>query len=229
MRFRLLSAVAVAAGMLMGLASAEARVRVSVNLTSQTMHVSSSSGNYSWKISSGRMGYGTPNGTYRPQSLRRMHYSRKYNMSPMPYSIFFRGGYAIHGTGAVGRLGSPASHGCIRLHTANAAKLFAMVKREGATITITGSHHAYYAKNKGSKRYASAKKSNKSYASLKKSKKSKRYLAKAKTSKKYFAKGGKAKTKYASKRSRSAPLAYAPVNKPKPAFDFFRNPNNPWR
>lgn len=39
----------------------------------------------------------------------------------MPHSIFFHGGYAIHGSYEINRLGGPASHGCIRLHPANAA------------------------------------------------------------------------------------------------------------
>ena len=42
-------------------------------------------------------------------SLQRMHYSRKYHMSPMPHSIFFPRRLAIHGTHAVGALGRPAS------------------------------------------------------------------------------------------------------------------------
>lgn len=74
-----------------------------------------------------------------PTSLQRMHYSKKYHNSPMPHSIFFRGGYAIHGTGAVSQLGRPASHGCIRLAPGNAARLFQMVKAEGASIHISGS------------------------------------------------------------------------------------------
>ena len=85
------------------------------------------------------------------------YYSKKYHNSPMPYSIFFRGGYAIHGTGAVGALGRPASHGCIRLHTSNAAKLFAMVQREGASINISGSPGGQMiAKKKGKKNVAYA-------------------------------------------------------------------------
>jgi lipoprotein-anchoring transpeptidase ErfK/SrfK len=90
---------------------------------------------HSWAISSGRKGYVTPTGNYRPTRLTKMHYSRKYNNSPMPYSIFFRGGYAIHGTGAVKQLGRPASHGCIRLHTDNAKALYSMVKSAGAKNT----------------------------------------------------------------------------------------------
>jgi hypothetical protein len=68
-----------------------------------------------------------------------MHYSRKYDMSPMPYSIFFRGGYAIHGSYATGALGRPASHGCVRLAPENAAVLYQLVQMEGASISITGS------------------------------------------------------------------------------------------
>jgi len=56
----------------------------------------------------------------------------------MPHSIFFRGGYAIHGTYEVAHLGRPVSHGCVRLSPANAATLYALVKAEGATITISG-------------------------------------------------------------------------------------------
>jgi len=109
-------------------ASLEARVDIST----QTMTVSQYGRVlYNWPVSTARPGYVTPRGTYRPQSLHRMWYSRKYEMSPMPYSVFFRGGYAIHGTNYVKNLGRPASHGCVRLHTANAATFYAMVKEVG--------------------------------------------------------------------------------------------------
>ena len=124
--------------------TASARVNVQINLSTQRMQVTSSSGTYNWAVSTARAGYVTPRGVYAPTSLQTMHYSRKYHMSPMPHSIFFRGGYAIHGTGAVGALGRPASHGCIRLAPGNAAKLFQMVKAEGATISITGSAPGKY-------------------------------------------------------------------------------------
>ena len=88
----------------------------------------------------GRWGYNTPNGSYRPQWLARKWFSRKYDWSPMPYSIFFNEGYAIHGSYEVSRLGRPASHGCIRLHPKNAAVLFALVKdrKEDTSIVVTG-------------------------------------------------------------------------------------------
>ena len=95
---------------------------------------------YQWPVSTARMGYRTPNGTYKPQRLARKWFSRKYDWSPMPYSIFFNEGYAIHGCYEISHLGRPASHGCIRLHPENAALLFALVKEHigDTTIVVTG-------------------------------------------------------------------------------------------
>ncbi|HUI21089.1 MAG TPA: L,D-transpeptidase family protein [Methylocella sp.] len=124
---------------------AEAAVQINIDLSSQIMHVHSESGSYDWRVSTARSGYRTPRGTYRPYLLLRTHYSHKYHMSPMPYSIFFAGGYAIHGTYSTASLGRPASHGCIRLAPGNAALLFHMVQSEGAEITISGSPPRYYA------------------------------------------------------------------------------------
>jgi hypothetical protein len=128
-----------ASALLMMARAADAAVQVNVDLSAQRMTVIAPSGEtYVWPVSSARAGYVTPNGSYHSISLETMHYSKKYHHSPMPHSIFFHGGYAIHGTYALGSLGRPASHGCIRISPANAAALFALVKAEGATITITG-------------------------------------------------------------------------------------------
>lgn len=90
---------------------------------------------YKWKVSTGRKGYYTPRGKYKPKWITKMHYSKKYNNSPMPYSIFFKGGYAMHGTRSVKRLGRPASHGCVRLRTANAKKFYNLVRKYGKKNT----------------------------------------------------------------------------------------------
>ncbi len=90
---------------------------------------------YEWKVSTARRGYVTPTGNYKPYYLTTMHYSRKYDNSPMPHAIFFRGGYAIHGTDAVWRLGKRASHGCVRLHPQNAKMLYALVQKYGKDNT----------------------------------------------------------------------------------------------
>ena len=86
---------------------------------------------HSWKVSTGRSGYRTPTGTYRPTRMYREYYSKKYDNAPMPYSVFFRGGYAVHGTGSIRQLGRPASHGCVRLHPDNAARLYSMIQSVG--------------------------------------------------------------------------------------------------
>ena len=127
--------VMAAAAMLVAAASASfaSALVARVDVSSQTMTVSKHGRVlYTWPVSTARSGYITPRGQYKPTRMHKMWYSRKYDMSPMPYSIFFRGGYAIHGTNYVKQLGRPASHGCVRLHTANAARLYALVKEVGA-------------------------------------------------------------------------------------------------
>lgn len=88
-----------------------------------------------WPISSGRRGYITPNGTYYPQWRARMWRSKQYGGAPMPYSVFFHRGYAVHGTYATGLLGRPASHGCIRLSNKNAATFYKLVDEHGMQST----------------------------------------------------------------------------------------------
>lgn len=125
---------------------AKASVHVRIDLSAQRMVVSEHGDViHEWAISSGRDNYRTPTGRYRAQWLDRHHRSSRYHNAPMPYSVFFRGNYAIHGTNEVRRLGRPASHGCIRLHTANAAKLFSLVQRHGlkqTAIVISGNASA---------------------------------------------------------------------------------------
>jgi len=103
-----------------------------INISKQTMQViRHGQVIHTWRVSTARKGYVTPTGSWRPKRMHKMWHSRKYDMSPMPYSVFYHGGYAIHGTNAVSRLGTPASHGCVRLDTRNAAKFYALVSRIG--------------------------------------------------------------------------------------------------
>ena len=88
-----------------------------------------------WPISSGTAGYATKTGTFHPQWASRMWRSRQYGYAPMPYAVFFHRGTAFHGTAATGLLGRPASHGCIRLATGNAAQLFKLVHKHGYAQT----------------------------------------------------------------------------------------------
>jgi lipoprotein-anchoring transpeptidase ErfK/SrfK len=115
---------------------AEALVRVEVDRASQTMAVIVDGEHlYTWQVSTGRPGYGTPAGTFHPHLLARHWFSRVYYNAPMPYSIFFYGGFAIHGSYEIARIGRPASHGCIRLHPEDAAILLGLVEREGMRNT----------------------------------------------------------------------------------------------
>jgi hypothetical protein len=97
---------------------------------------------YSWPVSTGRPEYATPSGTYTPTSMNEMWYSKQWDNSPMPHSIFFmKDGHAIHGSHEVKNLGKPASHGCVRLAPANAATLFTLVKATGmenVQVVLTG-------------------------------------------------------------------------------------------
>jgi lipoprotein-anchoring transpeptidase ErfK/SrfK len=127
------------------LTQAQAGIVVTVDKSAQRLTVAvDGSMRYEWPVSTARVGYRTPVGVYRPERLARKWFSRKYDWSPMPYSIFFNGGYAIHGSYEISRLGRPASHGCIRLHPANAAVLYALVKQHvGETrIVVIGEGHA---------------------------------------------------------------------------------------
>ncbi len=142
MRKRLLLAVTAIAIMAIP-SAAVAKLSAKINLSSQTMSVyENGKKKHVWKISSGKDGFFTPTGSFRPYVVKKMHYSKKYNNAPMPYTVFFRGGYAIHGTKSVWRLGRPASHGCVRLHTSNAKKFHDLVLKHGkkaTSIKVVGS------------------------------------------------------------------------------------------
>ena len=103
-----------------------------VSLSSQTMIVTQNGiVKHRWRVSTGRKGFGTPTGAWKAKWASRNHRSRKYDNAPMPNAVFFRGGYAVHGTYSVGSLGRPASHGCVRLAPGNAATLFSLVSQYG--------------------------------------------------------------------------------------------------
>lgn len=129
---RVFALLAVVLSSLAALPAAASTILAKVSIADQTMDVYVNGWpQYSWRVSTARRGYYTPTGVFHAQRLAEMWYSKKYDNSPMPHSIFFNGGYAIHGTEYVKRLGTPASHGCIRLHPENAATLFEMVQENG--------------------------------------------------------------------------------------------------
>jgi hypothetical protein len=126
--------------------TAGAHVLIHVDKSSQQMTVAvDGTPRYRFTVSTGRPGLGTPSGTFRPERMELTWSSKKYYNSPMPHSIFFHGGFAIHGSYEISQLGGPASHGCIRLHPDNAASLYALVQQQGmeaTTILVSGEEPA---------------------------------------------------------------------------------------
>jgi lipoprotein-anchoring transpeptidase ErfK/SrfK len=125
---------------------AEGAILISIDKSAQRMTVEvDGAPRWTWPVSTGRRGYGTPNGSYKAFRLEKDHFSKEWDEAPMPHSIFFtKRGHAIHGSYETRRLGRPVSHGCVRLHPANAAKLYALVERQGvasATVVVTGSDY----------------------------------------------------------------------------------------
>lgn len=109
-----------------------ARVEARVDLSEQKMRVYENGFlRYVWPVSTARRGKVTPTGSWTAKFLSKNHRSSRYNNAPMPYSIFYSGNFAIHGTDQVSRLGRPASAGCIRLHPDNARILYNMTERAG--------------------------------------------------------------------------------------------------
>lgn len=131
---RVLMLVFAVFGLFVGFAPAQAKVIAEVSLSKQVMVVKvDGKVAHVWRVSTARKGFITPRGTYKPQRMYVKYFSKKYYNAPMPYSIFFKGGYAVHGGYA--RLGTPASHGCVRLATGNAAKLYELTRKQGPRQT----------------------------------------------------------------------------------------------
>lgn len=130
-KFLVMVCVVIAAIFMLLTSNARAEVDIVIDVSEQRMYVETPLEFYEWDVSTGRKGYSTPRGIYQPYMLKPMHYSSKYDNAPMPHSIFFHGGYAIHATEAINNLGRPASHGCVRLHPQNARWLYRLVKEYG--------------------------------------------------------------------------------------------------
>lgn len=118
------------------IAPARAGVLIDVDKPTQTMTVTVDGAvRYRWPVSTGATKYSTPAGAYTAFRMERMHYSEEWDNAGMPHSIFFTTrGHAIHGSDHP-RLGSPASHGCIRLSLPNASTLYQLVEARGVSAT----------------------------------------------------------------------------------------------
>lgn len=142
-----------AIGLRLTTSPATAALLITVNKSTQTLTVSRDGEVLDrWPVSTGRTGFGTPSGSFSAFRMEAEHFSKEWDDAPMPHSVFFtQRGHAIHGTYDTKRLGSPVSHGCVRLAPANAAKLFAPVKQEGLTntrVVLSGSEQVALAHSK---------------------------------------------------------------------------------
>jgi hypothetical protein len=144
--------VAAATLMLLATGAAQAKVSITIDKDAQIMAVAVDGvERYRWPVSTGIPSRETPNGSFRAFRMEESHFSREFDDAPMPHSIFFtKIGHAIHGTDSEGRLGTPASHGCVRLSKANATTLYALVEEQGVlntSVTLTGSASVALARN----------------------------------------------------------------------------------
>jgi hypothetical protein len=126
-------ACAFAAAFVLPAAPASASILVTINKSSQEMSVAvDGAQRYVWPVSTGRPGYDTPNGTFKPNRMDADHYSQEWDNAPMPHAVFFDlDGHAIHGFFDVKHLGRAVSHGCVRLSPDHAQTLFNMIKTQG--------------------------------------------------------------------------------------------------
>ena len=153
MRFQMRSFfIAFSSLMLLSAGTAQAKVEITVDKDNQQMTVVVDGvTRYHWPVSTGIPSRETPAGSFRAFRMEEDHFSKEFDDAPMPHSIFFtKIGHAIHGTDSVGRLGTPASHGCVRLSRQNASTLYALVQQQGVlntTVTLTGSAQVALARN----------------------------------------------------------------------------------
>jgi len=136
--------------------AALAKVAITVDKDNQIMTVAVDGvQRYQWPVSTGNPSHETPNGKFQTFRMEPDHFSKEFDDAPMPNSIFFtKQGHAIHGTFSEKSLGTPVSHGCVRLSRAHAATLYDLVKRDGlltTTVTLTGSSRVALARKGKSK------------------------------------------------------------------------------
>jgi hypothetical protein len=122
---------------------ARAELLITIDKSSQMMTVDvDGNTRYVWPVSTGASGYDTPSGQFKPFRMEADHFSKEWDDAPMPHSIFFTmQGHAIHGSSHLKAIGTPASHGCVRLEPKNAAVLFDLVKQQkmaNTRVVLTG-------------------------------------------------------------------------------------------
>jgi hypothetical protein len=137
MRTARLALIAQALFIIAARAPAGAAILITINKSAQQMTVEVDGElRWTWPVSTGQLAYDTPSGRYTAFRMEADHFSKEWDDAPMPHSIFFtQQGHAIHGYLNTRNIGSPASHGCVRLQPDNAARLYALVEKQGLPNT----------------------------------------------------------------------------------------------
>src|SRR6476619_893858 len=141
--FRFLAALLLAGALACSASyAASAGILIQIDKRAQTMTVAVDGQlRYRWPVSTGATGFSTPVGSYTPFRMEVMHYSQEWDNAGMPHAIFFTTrGHSIHGSDHPG-LGTPVSHGCVRLSLTNATTLYDLVTAEGmgkTTVMVRG-------------------------------------------------------------------------------------------
>ena len=126
---------------------ASAHVLISVDKSAQQMSVSVDGvPRYRFAVSTGRAGYGNAE-RHLPSAAfgGLVVFEAVLQFANASLDLLSRRVCHSRWSYEINRLGGPASHGCIRLHPANAAALFELVKSEGlgaTTIVVSGSSPA---------------------------------------------------------------------------------------
>ncbi len=91
----------------------------------------------SWLVRGGGTSYQTRIGTHAVYYRDIDHVSGLYD-SPMPYSQFFDGGQALHGSGIMTDPFSGHSHGCINMYIEDSRQLWNLTSNKRLVVTVYG-------------------------------------------------------------------------------------------
>ena len=92
------------------------------------------------RVSTGKAGHSTPTGIFSILEKKRTHFSNIYDSAPMPFMQRLTwSGIALHASNSVPSY--PASHGCVRLPQAFAAKVYG-ITRTGDTVVVSDARAA---------------------------------------------------------------------------------------
>lgn len=120
-------------------------IYVQIRKSEQKMYVYiNGSLEHTWLVSTGKWTSRTPDFEGKPNGRIYDEYTSTKNpggdykgLGNMPYAVFLYKGYAIHGTttGNFSKLGTTASHGCVRLHPDNGFIFNRLVRAQGIQNT----------------------------------------------------------------------------------------------